>query len=552
MRDVMLCSAAGMLATLKAISSIWNRYVTRPAAAVLSAASTQVRSLTMAVHIAAANKWRDLFNPLRGLTMSRAVMYLEEGERGAFADLQWLYRFIEKRDATLRGGKRSLLSAVTEMDWDIKTVEEKRLPKGCTLADAEAQAVELRSAYDAVTNLKEALEFLGLAEFRGFAHLEMIEGIVPGWLDGRAGITELRPVEQWFWCRDGSNSDWQYNGGARSGTVRGSAVDLNRFIIREIDDPINEIALIAFVRKQLSRKDWDGFIESFGIPSIFAIMPQNVPAGREAEYQALAEGVISDSRGSLPFGSDVKTVDAGARGAAPFKEHLRELNEEIVMAITSGALTMLAQSGSGTLAGGAHSDTFMRVARALARRITETMQAQFDRRILAAKFPGQPALAYFEILANEEVDTGEIIKDAAGLKDAGFDLDAGQLEEKTGYKVTRTVPPPAKDAAAPPLPNRAAGGEQPSSSREPMDLTDDMLAASLDSLLSGMQADFKPVAERLQELLLDAQTDADLHAGLELLLEELPQLAAEVGASDATVTSWQEILGAAAANEAVQ
>jgi hypothetical protein len=65
-----------------------------------------------------------------------------------------------------------------------------------------------------------------------------------------------------------------------------------------------------------------------------------------------------------------------------------------------------------------------------------------------------------------------------------------------------------------------------------------------------MHADFQPVAARLQELLMDAESEADLQAGLELLLEDLPKLAAQVGANNATVSAWQEILGAAAANEA--
>jgi hypothetical protein len=123
------------------LTSLWNRLVTRPVAVVMNSARTAVVSLTMGFHLAAANKWRDLFNPLRRLTMSRLVSYLEEGERGAYADLQWLFRFVEKRDATLRGGKRSLLSALTEMDWDIKTVEEKRLPRGFTKVQAEAQVI---------------------------------------------------------------------------------------------------------------------------------------------------------------------------------------------------------------------------------------------------------------------------------------------------------------------------------------------------------------------------------------------------------------------------
>jgi phage gp29-like protein len=534
---------------LNPLRQLWNRFVSQPTDRVMNAARTAVVSLTMQVHIKAANVWRDLHNPLRGLTMSRAVNYLEEGERGAYADLQWLFRFIEKRDATLRGGKRSLLSAVSEMDWDIKTVEERRLPKGYTQADAEAQAVALRTAYDAITNLKAALEFLGIAEFRGYAHLEKVETVNlvnPVNAVNEVRVTELRPVEQWYWCRDGRNAPWHYNAAARSGSVRGDEADLSRFIVREIDDPINEIALIAFVRKSLGRKDEDGFIESFGIPSIFAVMPQNVPQGREAEYQALADQVISDSRGSLPYGADIKTVDAGARGVAPFRAYQEALDKEIVMAITSGALTMLAESGSGTLAGGAHSDTFMRVARALARRITEVMQAQFDADILRAHFPGQPPLAYFEILANEETDVGEVVKDVQTLKAAGYSVEPSWLEEKTGYPITSQPGQPGQSGPAT-VNNRKP---QPTTANAPQEPTEAMLAASLDALLSGMHADFQPVAERLQELLMDAESEADLQAGLELLLEDLPKLAAQVGASNATVAAWQEILGTAAANEA--
>lgn len=510
----------------------------------MNAARTVVAGLTMQVHIKAANLWRDLHNPLRGLTMSRVVSYLEEGERGAYADLQWLYRFIEKRDATLRGGKRSLLSAVAEMDWDIKQVDDKKLPRGFTKAQAEAQAVTLRTAYDAISNLSDAIEFLGLAEFRGFSHLEKIEGLSAG----VPMITELRPVEQWYWCREGLNGEWQYNGTARAGRVKGEEIDRSRFIIREIDDPINEIALIAFVRKSLGRKDEDGFIESFGIPSIFAIMPQNVPQGREAEYQDLADQVISDSRGTLPHGSDIKTVDAGARGVAPFRAYQEALDKEIVMAITSGQLTMLAESGSGTLAGGAHSDTFMRVARALARRITTVMQRQFDLQILAAAHPGQPPLAYFEILANEETDVGDVVSDVASLESAGFEVEEGWLAEKTAYPVKRKAAQSGQPGQSGPLPNRAAvqNGLKPEQAH---DIDDDFLDDALELIDAAMQADCTELAERMRNLVSEDLDEAEFMSRLAQLKADLPGLAAKVAGGDATVKAWEAVLAAALGNE---
>lgn len=530
---------------LKPLRQLWNRLVSQPTDRVMNAARTAVVSLTMQVHIKSANLWRDLHNPLRGLTMSRAVSYLEEGERGAYADLQWLFRYIEKRDATLRGGKRSLLSAVAEMDWDIKTVAKEKLPRGFTEAQAKAQAITLRTAYDAIGNLSDAIEFLGLAEFRGFSHLEKVMGTS----GGAAMVTELRPVEQWYWCRNGLNGAWQYNRSGQPGRVQGEEIDPARFIIREIDDPINEIALIAFVRKSLGRKDEDGFIESFGIPSIFAIMPQNVPQGREAEYQDLADQVISDSRGTLPHGSDIKTLDAGARGVAPFRAYQDALDKEIVMAITSGQLTMLAESGSGTLAGSAHTDTFMRVARALARRITTVMQRQFDLDVLAAAHPGQPPLAYFEILANEETDVGEFVKDVTALEGAGFEVDAGYVTEKSSYPVTRKTGQdgqPGQGIRA--LPNRKTELEN-SGYDQPHDISDDFLDDALEMISEAMQADCTELAARLQNLVSEDLTDADFQSRLEQLRTDLPELAANVAGNDETVKAWEAILSSALGNE---
>jgi len=35
------------------------------------------------------HRWRDYYNPLRGLSMPKLVSLLESGERGQYADLQW-------------------------------------------------------------------------------------------------------------------------------------------------------------------------------------------------------------------------------------------------------------------------------------------------------------------------------------------------------------------------------------------------------------------------------------------------------------------------------
>ena len=37
-----------------------------------------------------SNRWREYSNPLRGLNIQRLAAMLEAGERGEYADLQWL------------------------------------------------------------------------------------------------------------------------------------------------------------------------------------------------------------------------------------------------------------------------------------------------------------------------------------------------------------------------------------------------------------------------------------------------------------------------------
>jgi hypothetical protein len=162
-----------------------------------------VQALSTVLHLRMVNAYRDQFNPLRGLTIRRAIQYLEDGERGAYADVQWLYRKIEKRDPTLKGLIERYEGGLLKLEWEICTVDEDDLPKGCTPEMAEKQAEALRAAYDRIDNLQQALQFLILADFRGYSHLEKHRE------DG--GVFHLEPVDQWYWVRDGINGAWQYN-----------------------------------------------------------------------------------------------------------------------------------------------------------------------------------------------------------------------------------------------------------------------------------------------------------------------------------------------------
>jgi phage gp29-like protein len=373
--------------------------------------------------------WRVQFNPLRGLTLPMLVAMLEAGERGDYARLQWLYRYIEKRNSTLRAVLQRRLAALTRLDWDIRW----RAGEAGTASPrslAARQASVLRAAYERIGNLREAVSFLALADFRGYAHLERH-------VNAAGETVRLEPVPQWFWARLGPAAPWQYNALARPGLpLPGDPVlDPEKFIYREIESPIDELAAVAHVRQSLSQKDWDGFVETYGLPPLFLELPPDVPAEREAEFQAQAEAIIGDARGTMPSGTKIHTVDAGARGQNPFAEHLRYQDELIVLAATGGKLTALAEAGSGTLAGSAHQKAFDDLTEATAAVVSEIFQEQFDRPLLERYFPGQPRLAYFELAATRALDPAEVVAQALTLARAGYEIDPAELSEKTGYRL---------------------------------------------------------------------------------------------------------------------
>jgi phage gp29-like protein len=475
------------------------------------------------VYVRRANRWRDSFNPLRGLKMPQVVAWLEAGERGEYANLQWLYRVVEKRDAVLRALVRRRRSALLKLDWDIKVVSE--LPKGSTDAQAEAQQVALRAAYDRIDNLREAIAFLALAEFRGYSHLE--RHFTP-----QGETFHLETVPQWHWVRDGINGVWQYNAESAA-TNHGESIDPVNFLIREVEDPIDEIAVICFLRKNLSQKDWDGFVETYGIPPLFVEGPPNA-GDKDGEYQTIAEEVVSNGRGYLPNGAKVQTVETGGRGNNPFRDHLRYQDEQIVMAGTGGLLTMLNDpTGLGSGQSESHQETFDEIAQAEAAIISELFQEQFDKPILDEKFQGQPILAYFEIAAKDETDIASLADHAVKFSQAGFSMDAEELSEKSGYKLTPKPSAPSPFEGVPPISNRA---------RNPQ------LVASARAELARAQARvLLPLRQRLAEI--EAMTDESAQKeALVALRNDLPALLKKMNADPRTARIIENTLAASLFN----
>ncbi|MDR1279337.1 MAG: DUF935 domain-containing protein [Opitutaceae bacterium] len=478
------------------------------------------------VHQRERNRARDYYNPLRKLDMARVVRLLEAGERGEHADLQWLYRTVEKRDATLRGLKMRRTSALKKLDWDIKLPDE--LPAGITPSEANAQQEYLHSTYNGIDNLPQVFEFMALASFRGFSHLEK------RWQDNNPALplTRLVPVPQWHWTRHPQTWAWVYDPTAQGNWSSGTIIDPSDFVIRELDDPVNEIAVVCFLRKNMSQKDWDAFVEDFGIPSVFGILGPNTPATEVAAWLAQVEKVTGNSRGALPPGSDVKTVAHGGQGETPFKQHKDEQREELVLAGTGGLLTMLtAATGLNSEQAKVHEAAFDSIAAAEAAGISADLQTQIDKPLLAREFPGRPQVAYFELASVDREDRGALGELLVKLANAGLESDENEISEKMGLKLRKKPQPATPGLTTGPTIQQAPFANRETAAgigREAL-----FLARAETLLTEARRVALAPLRVRV-EALLSIDDEAAARAATETLRADLPALARQCLSDDAT------------------
>lgn len=509
-------------------------------------------------------------NPLRGLDQAGLVSRIEQGERGYFALLMWTYRAFEIRDPIVRAVKKRLMSALGALKWDIRLADTGE--DATKQAMAEKQAETLRSAYDAIENLQAALAFLALSELRGFSHLEKVyAGAINPWTGEPFNaerdpwdVVELRVVEQWFWARNGYYGPWLYNGDARE-TNTGVAIDEADYVIRKIDDPVGPIFAEFGTKRRINDADWDGFLDDYGIPPQFIVLPPNIPKEREAEYQRAAELAISAARGTLPNGASLLSPTAsGAGGAGVFRERLDYIDGQIVIAGTSGKLTILTESGSGTLAGEAQKDVFMDIAQAIANDVSGDMQRQHDKPLLARKHPREPILAYFEYKATDVKKSQSVLADAKTAGEAGYEMSEEELSEKSGYQLTKKVTEgnPQITQTAADLDKEDGTAAVPPSVTSVSSVVDEALKERV-TVFARTRAPVVTVAQSLavapqfvapgaaiiERLLAQAADDSlgveDLMASAEELLQTLPELAAQASIDD-VVDALQAAMRAAA------
>lgn len=391
--------------------------------------------------------WAETINPLRGLTAARAQDIFDRARRGIYAELAYIYQEIEAADPTLFICTERREASTGAADWRVVTCNPDRT-QGWDDALAEDQQSYLSYAYgmagDEISALAEHLE---RGFFRGFAHARPVYE--------QGGIVGFEPYDQWNFARDPSTGDWWWNPDAAYVPNAGFAqIPDGELITVQRSRHIDYAALMPFIRAALGEKKYGIWIERYGIPPVTVIMPEFADKNEEGAYMEAAQKLARAGSGALPFGSQVNYATE-ARGANPFTDFLRHQQELVVMMATGGILTTLAAPDSGSLAGGAHENTWRSVVARDIRTTARALNRSCTRKLLSERFPGRPMLAMFEFNAEPKPTATAVFEDAGKAKLAGYLVAQDDLEERTGYRlvsdpqnaVSGQIQPPAPSAA---------------------------------------------------------------------------------------------------------
>lgn len=485
--------------------------------------------------------WLERFNPLQGATLSTLAGYFQEADEGRFAQVMWMARKLARRDATIRACLQRINATVQQLDWTIKTIEE--LPPGVTPQMAEAQSDYLKERYSAVENLTAAYSWLAKADFFGFAHLEKH-------YNSAGQVFRLEPVPQWHWCKKGFYGEWLYNAKARPWAPEATPIEKRDFVIHEVEDPWLEIACISGLDRNQLRRDLRGFCARYGIPNTFFIAGPGATTGDMDALNSVAVDMAADGTGALPPGADVKVHESASKGEI-FEVADKAFQSEIVLAATGGLLTMLTSSGSGTLAGGAHSDTWRDLVSGIAMAVSESFQEQMDKALLSERFPGQPVLAYFELEFPEAgADMTAIATTVKALSDAGYKAEAAWVSEETGIPLVGAVDAKNPSSGLKPelrtLTNRFKGG--PNSARDRAE-AEGLVTAAIADALDVMTSTVRPLSADISALIALAEDDKATAAEFSALAEKVSKLLPELMTPETVkslASEMEKALGSAA------
>ena len=376
-------------------------------------------------------------NPLRGVDEWRLGQIFDDARDGIYADLAWLYNEIEGVEPALLACCDMRESAASECGWLVKTADAKRV-RGFDQSLAEDQRDTLLAAFGAVDDdLPELAGHLTGAFFCGAAHAR------PLW-NADGSLAGFQHLDLWNFALDKMTGLWYWNADASRDERSFQAIPPGELVTLCATRHVDHAALPIFIRAALGAKRYGVWLDRFGIPPVGIIMPPTAEKGDQAAYMDLARKFARGGSGILPNASQI-VYGTEARSVCPFTDFIRFQQQQIytvgIGRVQSGETDAANLGGN---AAGVVENGFQRLVRRDARRIARAVNDAVTSKILARLFPGRPVLAQFAWDTETKRTSREVLEDAGFARNAGLQIDIGQLQELTGYTLSKAPETPVQ------------------------------------------------------------------------------------------------------------
>ena len=469
-------------------------------------------------------------NPLRGVDEWRLGQIFDDARDGIYADLAWLYNEIEGVEPALLACCDMRESAASECGWLVKTTDATRV-RGFDQSLADEQRDALLAAFGAVDDdLAELAGHLTGAFFRGAAHAR------PLWnTDG--SLAGFQHLDLWNFALDKMTGLWYWNADASRDERSFQVIPPGELVTLCATRHVDHAALPIFIRAALGAKRYGVWLDRFGIPPVGIIMPPTAEKGDQAAYMDLARKFARGGSGILPNASQV-VYGTEARSVCPFTDFIRFQQQQIytvgIGRVQSGETDAANLGGN---AAGVVETSFQRLFRRDARRIARAVNDAVTSKILARLFPGRPVLAQFAWDTETKRTSREVLEDAGLARSAGLQIDLDQLQELTGYTLSKAPEKPVQGPFG--GLNANTSGKTPFKNDEkalqnapsPADgQGDGKPAGASEGILEAFAKDTSKAAEAVKALLADPTPEKaqKLLADLPNLLPDDPALAAVI------------------------
>lgn len=383
------------------------------------------------------NKWLSCFDPLQGLTIDGAKNIYDMSLAGNYCRISYLYDRIESAMPELLICCERRASALTELDWTVRNKDSRKRGFDEGLADEQNKCLSEQFANLEDSNLWDLIEHLSSAFFRGFA-----VGL-PSFSNGGKDVENVELINHWNICRDQISGEWYYNPDCKEVLKFDAltALPINQIITLSRPRHIDYPALLIAIRATMGETLYSQMLARYGVPPVIITAPDKLPASQIANFAASASQIALGGYGAVPYGTSISWASAPS-GAAPFESFLTYQKQQIILLATGGLATSLDMAqglGSGT--SDAHTSTWETIVSRDSAVVANAINKAISSRLLDANFPDLPHLASFDFETAKPASAKEIFETAVIAKQAGLLINLEEMQQKTGYTLTREVIP---------------------------------------------------------------------------------------------------------------